>query len=99
MSIFKGKYFVYLPNTCTNSIVKIKYYSEVSTPCTSLTSLAVTSRNICALFGMSNIFEVSVGNMSIHTDSIASKVRQMSLVDNMNINMDGGTSAAFNMND
>ena len=38
---FKGKYFVYLANTCTNSIVKIKCYSEVNIISTSLTSLVV----------------------------------------------------------
>ena len=43
-------------------------------------------------------FDVSVGNMSIHADSIASKVRRMSLLDNVNISMDGGTSAAFDTN-
>ena len=37
--------------------------------------------------------------MSIHMDSIASKVKRMSLVDNVNINQDGGTSAVFDMND
>ena len=45
-----------------------------------------------ALFDTSNVFEVAIGNMSIHMDSIASKVRWMSLVDNVNINQDGGTS-------
>ena len=43
-------------------------------------------------------FDVSVGNMSIHADSIASKVRRMSLLDNVNISMDGGTSVAFDTN-
>ena len=42
---------------------------------------------------MSNAFEVAVGNMLIHM------VRRMSLVDNVNIKQDGGTSAAFDMND
>ena len=37
--------------------------------------------------------------MSITVDSIASKVRRMSLVDNVNINQDGGTPAAFDIND
>ena len=37
--------------------------------------------------------------MSIHMDSIASKVKRMSLVDNVNIHQDGGTSAVFDMND
>ena len=37
--------------------------------------------------------------MSVHMDSIASKVRRMSLADNVNINQDAGTSAAFHMND
>ena len=32
-------------------------------------------------------------------DSIASKVRRMSLVDNVNISQDGRTYAAFDMND
>ena len=33
-----GKYFVYLANTCTNSIVKTKCYSEVNILSTSLTN-------------------------------------------------------------
>ena len=48
---------------------------------------------------MSNVLEVAVGKMSIHMDSIASKVRRMSLVNNVNIDQGGGTSAAFDMND
>ena len=46
MSKFKGIYFVYLPNACTNSIVKIKCYSEVSILHTSLTNLALTNGNL-----------------------------------------------------
>ena len=61
--------------------------------------MAFTSSKIWALFGTSNVFEVAVGNMSITVDSIASKVRRMSLVDNVNINQDGGTPAAFDIND
>ena len=43
---FKGKYFVYLANTCTNSIAKRKCYSEVNILSTSLTNLAVTLENL-----------------------------------------------------
>ena len=99
LSKFKGKYLVYLANTCANSIVKIKCYSEVSMLHAFMTNLVARSSNIRALFGTSNAFEVSVGNMSIHVDSIASKVKPTSLVDNVNINQDGGTSAVFDMND
>ena len=62
-------------NSIVKSIVKMYCYSEVNILNTSLTNLAVTSSNISALFGMSNAFEVAVGNMSIHMDSTASKVR------------------------
>ena len=48
---------------------------------------------------MSYVFQVAVGKMPIHMDSIARKVRRMSLVDSANINQDGGTSATFHMND
>ena len=34
----------------------------------------------------------------MHINSVACKVRRMSLVDNVNINQDGGTSAAFDIN-
>ena len=70
LSKCKGKYFVYSANTCMNStvksIVKMYCYSEVNILNTTLTNLAVTSSNIWALFGMSNAFEVVVGNMPIH---------------------------------
>ena len=46
LSKFKGSYFVYLANTCTNSIVKIKCYSEVNILHTSLTNVAVTVSSI-----------------------------------------------------
>ena len=45
MSIFKGKYFVYLANICTNSIVKTKCYCEINVLNTSLTNLVVTYYN------------------------------------------------------
>ena len=62
-------------------------------------NFAITPINICALFGTSNVFEVAVENKSTHMDSLASKFRRMSLVDNLSISQDGGTSAAFDMND
>ena len=86
-------------NTCTNSILKTRCYSEVNILSTFFTNLAVTTSNIWALFGSSKVFEVAIGNMSIHLDSIASTVRRISLVDNVNINQDGMTSATFDMND
>ena len=55
---FKGKYFVYLASTCTNSIVKIilkKYcYSEVNILCTSLSNLTV--RGALSEFVWSHVF-------------------------------------------
>ena len=39
LSKFKEKYFVYLANTCTNSMVKIKCYSEVNILRTSLNTV------------------------------------------------------------
>ena len=86
--------------TSTVKSVDKKYcYSEVNILSTSLTNLVVTTSNIWALFGASNAFEVVVGNRSIHVDSTEKKVRRMSLVDNVNINHDGRTFAAFDMHD
>ena len=45
MSKLKGKYFVYLANTCTNSIVKRKWYFKVNILSTSLINLAVATSN------------------------------------------------------
>ena len=45
------------------------------------------------------LLKLVVGNRSIHVDSTEKKVRGMSLVDNVNINHDGRTFAAFYMND
>ena len=41
------------------------------------------------------LLKLVVGNRSIHVDSTEKKVRGMSLVDNVNINHDGRTFAAF----
>ena len=45
------------------------------------------------------LLKLAVGNRSIHVDSTEKKVRRMSLVDNVNINHDGRTFAAFYVND
>ena len=65
-------------NTCTNSILKTRCYSEVNILSTFFTNLAVTTSNIWALFGSSKVFEVAIGNMSIHMDSISRQCEHQS---------------------